>query len=262
VAEFALHALILLTTDHTIINMGALLFCLSNTISSIIINLPKDPSEPYLNRTITTIFNRVKDPVLRSNILRGLPLHPPRAHLFRRRLALTFALDSTKHTLAPSSLANPALTAHIVLAISESDAYAITSKTDMDFVALAARISTLDTAIDSGFVSRPTSISAEQTQAHDLAIDELTTAVRSLLDNIVPGGGASLISRLEARSAAERLSQRIELAARITSKGPRNWYAEGDRETNHDLMDKWLTKEPGVSAENEESGAEDSDGDN
>jgi hypothetical protein len=243
-AEFILEALILLTIDHTVLHTDSLLFSLVSTISRIITYLPNDPSEPYLNRTIVAIFNRVKDPILCSNILHGLPLHPPRAHLFRRRFALSFALDSTKHTLAPSSLENPALTAHIVLAISEADAYTVASNTEMDFAALAARVSTLDIAIDGGFVTRPALTSVQQTKIHDAAIDELVAAVRSFLHLIVPGGGASLISRLEARSAAERLAQRLEHAVRIRSKGPKNWYAEGDQDNLNTLMDKWAIKQP------------------
>jgi hypothetical protein len=249
-AEFALQTLALLTTDHTVIHNGALSLSLSKTISRLVSCLPEDTSENILNRVIETLFDGVRDPVLFANIIHSLPTIPPRAHLFRRRLALAFALDSTKNVLAPSSLMNPALTAHIILAISSSDAYSITPGADMDYSALSARLRILDVAIDMGFIARSpphgTSI-AHQTQAHDLAIGELIDVVRLLMDSIVTTG-ASHISRLEARSSAERVAQRLEHAVRIKAKRLKNYYADGDMEAQKNMMKQFVSAAPGAAA--------------
>jgi hypothetical protein len=100
----------------------------------------------------------------------------------------------------------------------------------------------LDVAIDMGFIARSpphgTSI-ADQTQAHDLAIDELVGAVRLLMDSIITTG-ASHISRLEARSSAERLAQRLDHAVRIKRKRLKDHYADEDQGAQRNMMAQFV----------------------
>jgi hypothetical protein len=250
-AEFALHTLTLLVTDHTVLHTASLSIALSEAIACLITHLPKDPLEPVINGVQDAIFNHIKDPILRYNIIRGLPITPARAHLFRRRLALAFTLDTTRHAVSPSPLENPALTAHVLLALSESDNFMIYRGRDMDYAALAARIRILDAAIDSGFISLQSSRTI-----HDSAIDELEKAVRSLTNQIVTSG-SSAFSKIDARDAGERLAQRLECAVRLKAKPPKNHYEGIDTETQRQFMSDWAKRESNTRETVEQSNVED-----
>lgn len=249
--SYAIQSLILLAMDHTVLHTPKISHLLSTTITSLITNLPKDDNEPYLAHVMSHTFSTLHDPVLRGHIIRHLPLHPPRAHLFRRRMALAFALNTIKHSLPPSSLINPALNAHVILALSCS--YKVVPTPEYDYAALSSRIYTLDVAIDTGFhphpapadqqISHQLHITHRLNREHDANLDLLIAAVKEVFDSIIPLGAASL-SRLEARGRAERLAQRLEQAVRIEPKGGKDWYEEDRKqeEKKKQFMEQFIAK--------------------
>jgi hypothetical protein len=160
-------------------------------------------------------------------------------HLFRRRLALAFALDKARYHDA--SMDNPALIARMLLLFEKGSPLRITPETD--YVELKARLSMLDIALDAGFSDfgflENTNRHAEK-QFND-SIDHLTNAVRDLTARIVDAGAAHM-SRTEAKVMAERLAQRLEFAVRTKEKPPKDWFGEQERREKEEFMRGWIGK--------------------
>jgi hypothetical protein len=222
---YLLQQLTTITMDHTIYHNPTLSTLLIQAITSLITHLPTDPTEPYLSTLISSIYDAVKDPALRATLISHLPLCPIRTHTFRRRLALAFSLSNLERALPPVPLDNPALTAHIVISLRDAPEYDTLAKS-FDYADLVSNLRVLDVAISNGFISLPSNPTPEQVNAHDMGIDELVQAITELSHSIV-GTGAAHMSRLEARAAAERISQRLDLGVRRKGRRPKDWYKEG-----------------------------------
>jgi hypothetical protein len=202
-----------------------------------------------LDRISNTLFDTIKSPILRHNLISSLPHTAPRTHLFRRRLALAFALDTPRHLNA--SMSNPALTAHVLLHLSNHPVYQMTNKSD--YVVLGATIKTLDVGIDCGFsdfsfLQEPETEDQETRQLRkkqgaefNTGIDMMVSQVKTITSRIVAGGAKHMV-RLEAKAAAERLAQRLEFAVRTTEKKRKDWYGEDEDSVRREFMENWVEK--------------------
>jgi hypothetical protein len=74
--------------------------------------------------------------------------------------------------------------------------------------------------------------------SHSAHISALTATIRDMSAKIVTSG-ASHISRLEAKSAIDRLEQRLRHAVRRVKERPRDWYLVG-KENDEEGMKRWI----------------------
>ncbi|KAF2669312.1 hypothetical protein BT63DRAFT_455289 [Microthyrium microscopicum] len=217
--EVTINILIRLSIDDTIIRNPQIQ--VAPAISALISALPES-SQDVLNRISYSLFDMVKNDLLRQRIISALPITPARAHHFRRQLALAFSLD--KSTILGASLANRALFGHCVLLIQQRFAL----KPTTNYAALTAQLKTLDVAIDAGFDVPPprrgSPVSAQLIQEHrefNQAVDTLAETVQ-LFHTSIPGG-ASHMTRMHAHQAAERLEKRLRNAVRTEPAPSKVW---------------------------------------
>lgn len=134
-------------------------------------------------------------------ILEILPLRTPQLHLFRRRLALCFLFkDASYMTRAQEDLVE---LGRFTTLLENDDTYKITSKTD--HLALRARMSILDVAVDAGATA--------EKYAKDSEVDRLVDALRRVFASI-SDNNAQNIKRTEAKESIERLQFRLRFGVR------------------------------------------------
>jgi hypothetical protein len=284
--EQAAIILMRISISSNILDSGDLLMAISRTIATIFDHLAPD------NRTVgASMFKTISSPILRHRLVSNLPAYTQATHLFRRRLALAFALDSPRFLTAEMS--NTALSAHVLLHLSQSNLYRITQ--DTDYTHITATFKMLDLGIDCGFSSfrwldstadrtpRPSSTASKFANPHsahaakkkgapsaDEAIPDTEALFNEAVDDMVAGlnaiqarivtSGASHMSRFEAKVAAERVSQRLLYGVRSRIKAGTDWYAKAEGAKKQEVfMNGWIEKDRASKA-NATAGAED-DGD-
>jgi hypothetical protein len=153
------------------------------------------------------------------------------SHGFKRRLGLASFLKSNTHLT--DKLDDLATLKSLTTYLRENKTFKIRDKTD--FHKLGARIDTLDIAIGVGlsrfeFCGEETTINtfktdtarskvppSEEENNLNSAIDEVVAELRSIAFNI-RDSGATHMRRTECKTAIEKLSYRLEFAARTRSK--------------------------------------------
>jgi hypothetical protein len=254
--EFAIQLLIRTSFDGAVLASGHLRVHIEQALLALISSLSERDADNILHRISSTLFETVNSPVLRWRLVSSLPFTTRRTHLFRRRLALAFALNHPRHLEAKMS--NEAMTAHAVLHLKTASVYKINQ--DTDYHVIAALLKNLDIGIDCGFsdlafLSRgsPPTPGAESVSAKELEIkfnsdiDMLAAAFRDVESGIV-AGGASHISRLEVKGTAQRAADRLHLAVRTRPAQAKDWYAKGSEESD-DFMKRWIGSGPVAGAE-------------
>ena len=122
--EFAIQLVIRSSFDDTVLATGSLRIQIEDTLTALISSLTDSKALEILSGVSSNLFETIKSPILRYRLITSLPFSTPRTHLFRRRLAVAFVLDTPRHLNA--SMSNEAMTAHTVLHLKESSVYRIT----------------------------------------------------------------------------------------------------------------------------------------
>lgn len=185
----------------------------------------------------------ISNPVLIHYLIGSLPSNTAASHNFKRRLGLASFLKS--NTYLKDDLDDLATMKTLTLCLHENRTFKIRDKTD--FQKLAARFETLDVAIGAGFsrfefgseattktdspvnTERTTSRSpvSEEESNFNSAIDGLVAELRSIAFNI-RDSGATHMRRTECKTAIEKLSYRLEFAARTRPKPKKGIFAAAE----------------------------------
>jgi len=167
------------------------------------------------------IYNTVPQPSLRLQILRCIPESSARLHELRRRLAFAAFCED------PSLLSQPVQRTFEIWKLSKTlchPRFTITRQTD--YPVLTAEISLLDIALDSGSSSALPATSrasplaspradarAEKEREFNADVDALAYQLKVLWSSISEGG-ASFISRIDAKEAMEGVRNRLLFTVR------------------------------------------------
>lgn len=281
-AKLAIQILARLSIDFSVAKDTQLRILIEQTLDRLINSFAEQASVSILQEIACTLFNSIKHPTLRSRLVESLPLSSNRSHYFRRHVALAFALDKTPNY--GSTFDNLALYSHMILFLENCKELKIRSSTDYTLV--TAIIKLVDVAIDDGFarpttiaaaataaadgtsnttssgsetdaaqrkaanffkprkrISKPIISDAEKQFNH--SIDKLVYTLEKIRDRIVTTG-ATHISRLEARSAIERLLQRLQFAVRTRAVERRDWYRNNGSGSGNDVMQGQLGEDGSV----------------
>jgi hypothetical protein len=171
---------------------------------------------------------------------------------------LAFALNSPRRL--SSDVTNPALINHILVSLNKSSLYIISPSTD--YLALKATLSLLDIALDVGFSNftflqkapavastdvkpnaRPVKRQVnEKEKEFNAGVDMIAKRVREIMAKVVDTG-ASHMRRTEAKSAADRMVQRLEGSVRTQTKATRDWFGNGkEDEVSKAFMESFIGK--------------------
>ncbi|KAL1311223.1 hypothetical protein AAFC00_001414 [Neodothiora populina] len=193
----------------------------------------------------------IKNPILMHRLLCSLPSTSTRMHSFKRRLGLAYTLKSEDHL--QGGLDQVSTTWNVIAHLKKSTRFRI--REDTDFAALGARIGILDIAVGAGFsdfrflperrtpeAKQDESTSTDLTKmqrnrsrqiqstpietAFNEAIDGLVGELRVLMSHIRDAGAAHM-QRTECKSMLEKLSYRLEYAARTRRKPKKSIFGGG-----------------------------------
>jgi hypothetical protein len=261
--DLAIHLLIRSSFDDSIIEDVKTGIQINIALNNLLLSIPileeketvglcdlkstNNPANSYqLHRISKTLFETVSSPTLRSQLVISLPCHSRRAHLFRRQLALAFALNSSRRLT--SDVANPALTNHVLVSLTQSPTFTISS--DTDYLTLNATLRMLDVALDAGFsdfafLSKSSTCTATEVQTNErpvikqvnekeiefnAGVDMIVKRIREIMAKVVDTG-ASHMRRTEAKSTADRMVHRVEASVRTKPKAARDWFSDGREDT-------------------------------
>jgi hypothetical protein len=236
--------------DEDVQHSGEYQLLISDAITVLVRNIPEDEIDSTLSIMGQMLFEAVPSPLLRARLISSLPCATPRAHLFRRRLAFAFALETPKHIEKP--LTNRKLTDQVLVHLIKSPLFRISP--DTDYKVLTVRFNMLDIAIDAGFSDfsflQPLSPDVpkedldkqkEKEAKFNAGIDMLAHEILEIMARIVDSGMSSL-RRTEAKAAAQRLQQRLECAVRTKERPAKDWFGTGHDVVRRDFMRKWFKK--------------------
>jgi len=249
-AKLAIPLLARLAIDDSVIKDVGFGLLIQQTLAALISSFPEKSSIDILQEISCTLYNAIKHEVLRCRLIE---VTPARAHFFRRHLALAFALNKTPKY--ESSFENNALFSHVILFLKNCKIFQFRGNTDYSIVTAIVKV--LDVAIDEGFAVpqipssdpsppltftssgkdepqnpkddffKPKLLHKKPTDSLDYtfneSVDQLAEEVKILRDKIITNG-ATHISRLETRSALDRLLQRLQLAVRTRGPKHNDWY--------------------------------------
>lgn len=246
---YVLHVLVRLFLDENIRHDGEYQILISETLAILIRDIPEDEADNTLNVIGQMLYETVPSQVMRERLVSSLPRHTPRTHLFRRRLAFAFALETPKHIEKP--MTSPKLTDHVLLHLAKGSLFRISPNTD--YKVLTARFNMLDVAIDAGFSDfswlrldqdaskEEAEKQKEKEKKFNAGIDMLAQEILEIMARIVDSGMSSL-RRTEAKAAAQRLQQRLECAVRTKEKPAKDWFGVKDDVVRREFMEKWFEK--------------------
>ncbi|KAI5198483.1 hypothetical protein E4T39_06743 [Aureobasidium subglaciale] len=197
--------------------------------------LGADSVPSILATTIEYVGQRVRahipNPILIQRLIGLLPSSTIASHTFKRRLGLAAFMKSNAYLT--NSLDDTSTMHVLTLYLHENRAFKLSDSTD--FHKLGARFDTLNVAIGmglSGFEFQATGesdrpVNTEATTARlpaseeegkfNSAIDEVVAELRSIAFNIRDSGAAHM-RRTECKTAIEKLTYRLEFAARTRPK--------------------------------------------
>ena len=243
--------------DESIRHDGESQLLVGECITNLLRDIPDDEADITLSTIGHMVFEAVESTVLRERLILSLPCHTPRTHLFRRRLALSFALDTPKHI--EKSMTSRKFTDHVLLHLAKSPLFRISPETD--YKVLTARFNMLNVAIDAGFSdfswlkpiqndpvdqlkqneNESKDKQIEKEKKFNAGIDMLAQEILEIMARVVDSGMTSL-RRTEAKAAAQRLQQRLEFAVRTKEKQSKDWFGTKDDVVRREFMENWFQK--------------------
>ncbi|KAF1991641.1 hypothetical protein K402DRAFT_389036 [Aulographum hederae CBS 113979] len=248
-----------MSIDDSVRSSGDVFAKVQDVLVALITSISDDVFNETFRQVSRSLFANITSVILRHQVTAAIPVRSTRLHNFRRRLALTFALNKTKYLHA--DLTNPAINNSILVFLHDSGLFDCTKATD--FAVLTAAANLLDIGIDSGFSDfafaapevPPTPVSPASTEEQSSkdatprgesssrkrthqpqTAREFATGIRTLADQlkvissrIVDAAGGHM-ERTEAKFALERLEWRLLYA--VCPEGAdtavdARWFGEG-----------------------------------
>lgn len=188
------------------------------------------------------ILTSVPNPILIHRLLSSLPSSSSETQIFKRRLALSYFMKSEDYLV--DSLDNVSITAKVAALLHRNIKFKIRENTDYE--GMTARIGILDIAIGAGFsdfdfliqdtgpIDNPVVSDkmgrrpppSEEEKAFNEAIDSVVAELRLITSNIRDAGAAHM-QRIECKGMLDRVSYRLEYAARTRPKPKKSAFGRG-----------------------------------
>lgn len=192
--------------DVRVARQAQLRASIEDALAELFESIPDDNWAEVSNEIALNLITTILDTPYRLRAVNALPVHTPRTHLFRRRLALSYLWDDSSYLTKPYADLVRISDLEKLLARPQ---YKITKETN--YHDLKAHISMLDIAIDDGPTAR------EDHGDNDGEIDILVERLRNLFGRINDTNAQNL-TRTEAKDTIERLNFRLRFAVRTKVK--------------------------------------------
>ncbi|KAL9045040.1 MAG: hypothetical protein Q9214_001867 [Letrouitia sp. 1 TL-2023] len=209
--------------DNAIIQHCLVQIDIEDLLSRLIDDLDASSFDQIVSDVIGRFRYLLVDPILRLQLLQGLPMNSIRTSLFRRRLALAFFFEDDCYLSenASSLISLKAIVSHL-----RNPQFNVDNKTV--YPELAASISILAIGIDDG---DPPAAGADNEieEAFNREVDMLSAKVKAIYTQIVDTG-ASHMRRTEAKEVLEAFHSRLEYAVRTKPKAKNTLLGDSDGE--------------------------------
>lgn len=197
--------LVRLTLDVRVAKQAEVRASVEDALAEIFESVPDENWQEISQTIALNLISTISEATHRLRALNALPVHTPRTHLFRRRLALSYLWDD------PSYLTNP-YPALVQMSrftqVLTKPQFEINKNTD--YADLQSHISIMDIAVDSG----PTSGNVRE---NDAEVDVLVELLRNMFSGIYDTNAHNL-ARTEAKDTIERLAFRLRYSVRVKDK--------------------------------------------
>lgn len=178
---------------------------IEDSLAQLFEKIPEEGWPEISQQIALNLIGTIPDASYRLRVLNALPVHTPRTHLFRRRLALSYTFDD------PSYLTHPYPN---LVRISRFNNLLIKPQfkidRNTDYSNLQSLVSIMDIAIDDG-------ATAGNIGQKDAEVDLLVEELRNIFSKINDTNAQNL-ARTEAKDTLERLVFRLRFAVRIKDK--------------------------------------------
>jgi hypothetical protein len=192
------------------------------------------------------IRSHMANPILVHRLIFFLPSSTMASHGFKRRLGLASFMKSNAYLT--NDLDDISTMKSLIRYLHENKSFKI--RDDTDFYKLGARFGTLDVAMGAGlsgfeFCTSDRTIQSEDRQAREgegdfnSALDDVVKELRSVAFNIRDSGAAH-IRRTECKTAIEKLSYRLEFAARTRPKAKQGLFGLANGAS--DMMETFVAR--------------------
>jgi len=195
-----------LALDVRVAKCPSLRAAIEDSLENLFHAIPKTRWEETTLSIGHNFISTINDPDIRYNLLTTLPCVTPRAHLFRRRLALAYLFQDP--TYLSKDYPDLVRLQRFARLLKTSPTFEVNNDTDYD--ELRATICILDIAIDDG----PTS---GEPNMNDLEVDVLVENFRNMFSKIRDTNAQNL-SRTESKDVIERLMFRLRFGVRKREK--------------------------------------------
>ncbi|TVY93188.1 hypothetical protein LAWI1_G003721 [Lachnellula willkommii] len=192
-----------MSADHVVFKNVDLLDVLQQAIRRLCKYIPDDEWGISCQRVCERLVECIDQPSLHLQVVDAIPSFHPRTHELRRRLAMCFFFDDIAY-----SIDHPHTTFELEKFMDRlrEPAFEIGDKTD--YQQLAALISLLDVAVDDARCAYLDLANSSAAERFDEDVENLVFTIKKVITRIGSPGPA-FISRIEAKEAAELVSQRI-----------------------------------------------------
>lgn len=209
--------LLRLAMDSIIEENVDLLDAYQNAVRPLVLRVPPSDWDDYCHDVCSSLYDSVQKPSLRWQVLACLPADVPACHELRRRLASAFLFaDPARARQDPRRLA---IGGQGLARLATRDDFVVTADTHYDD--LVALINLLDVYVDDA--DRQTALEAGTAAAaqFDADVDELAARLQALGRSIEATSGGH-VSRLESKTALDRVQIRLTHAVRTRRRGRRD----------------------------------------
>lgn len=197
--------LVRLTLDVRVAREAEVRSSIEDSLAQLFEKIPEEIWPEISQGIALNLVGTVSDAFYRLRVLSALPVHTPRTHLFRRRLALSYTFDDPSYlTQTYANLVRISRFSDLLL----KPQFRIDRNTD--YSDLQSLISIMDIAIDDG----PTAGNIGQ---NDAEVDVVVENLRNIFSRIHDTNAQNL-ARTEAKDTLERLIFRLRFAVRVKDK--------------------------------------------
>ncbi|KAI9056143.1 hypothetical protein LZ554_001071 [Drepanopeziza brunnea f. sp. 'monogermtubi'] len=238
---YAISMLLRMSVDKMVFENTDIHDSMQQSMARLCYHIPDDIWNASCSQICKSLFTTTTEPSLRLQAIGSISSTTPRTHDLRRRLATSFFFNSLSYAKTHS---------HTLMSLdSVIDRLAdpvFDTKPSTKYRDLAALLNLLDIAVDDGQSLSVDLTNKKVEEKYNRDVEELSATINSIMSGINTGG-ASNISRIEAKSLADNVSKRIAVTLR-TKRKPKEYWFDGKKEEDFEREKKGMA---GFLAKNE-----------
>ncbi|EKD14596.1 uncharacterized protein L3040_000120 [Drepanopeziza brunnea f. sp. 'multigermtubi'] len=231
--KYAISMLLRMSLDKMVFENTDIHDSMQQSIARLCYHIPDDIWNASCSQICKSLFTTTTEPSLRLQAIDSISSTTPRTHDLRRRLATSFFFNSLSYAKTHS---------HTLMSLdSVIDRLAdpvFDTKPSTKYRDLAALLNLLDIAVDDGKSLSVDLTNKKVEEKYNKDVEELSATINSIMSGINTGG-ASNISRMEAKSLADNVSKRIAVTLRTKRKPKENWF-DGKKEEDFEREKKGM----------------------